>query len=736
MLTIESALRMIDVNNDSKLDVIVAFGTGIDAVYYDETLCQIYFNQTIDSNNRKDNQIGCGGGVMALDGTNGEPIWSQFTPHELFATNCNSDLNNDGIKDCIIGGRMASLYAFDGKTGMIIWRISTSNGESISETSNFYTPLIIPKDLDNDNVPDIVVMHGGDPLRKPKQAIQNVARLMLISSKTGQILRWSYVPHNAESYYSPQLLVHPDGTLLILYGTGGETHPGRLYVVSVDALLKGQLKTHSRIIFEDCCKGVMVPPALIDINNDSIFDIVMAHFNSTVIAFDGLTFKQIWKYELLGSETYSTPSIGYFNEDNTPDFGVIYQFGPGFPIYYYTEFHIIDGSNGKPLLKNPIRMSIGTQSSPLTVSTLAQNDIFLFWYSSCYNRSTFGNDSIHNEDIITNDPYYLRSDTTVHETSRADFCRLRYGDLAKQYTQFLAITSPNITTAIYDSRTDEPIVDKINYTEISYNWYRNNIANSEAQSITNRPINFATNNANQIDFNDIQQNPSLRNRYEALKKYKKWSPAILDELDRILSTNSYDSNLLRRRRLRRHVGLHNGDNIQRVISTGTLAPALKSSNLDQLPVDGSIDVIFATYSFPPSLKVHRMSKAMQKCVELFLDPEKETEFRLLNNDSPFKQLNYDHDAYEAAITEICAKKTSDNRDNDNVDNAEFIDSTIDPVKSNDWIREMGSMTVHRINLKCFNQQQKRQIPIREYKYQPWPSYLGIMADAVANILDK
>lgn len=415
---------------------------------------------------------------------------------------------------------------------------------------------------------------------------------------------------------------------------------------------------------------------------------------------------------------------------------MIYQFGPGFPIYYYTEFHIIDGSNGKPLLKNPIRMSIGTQSSPLTVSTLAQNDIFLFWYSSCYNRSTFGNDSIHNEDIITNDPYYLRSDTTVHETSRADFCRLRYGDLAKQYTQFLAITSPNITTAIYDSRTDEPIVDKINYTEISYNWYRNNIANSEAQSITNRPINFATNNANQIDFNDIQQNPSLRNRYEALKKYKKWSPAILDELDRILSTNSYDSNLLRRRRLRRHVGLHNGDNIQRVISTGTLAPALKSSNLDQLPVDGSIDVIFATYSFPPSLKVHRMSKAMQKCVELFLDPEKETEFRLLNNDSPFKQLNYDHDAYEAAITEICAKKTSDNRDNDNVDNAEFIDSTIDPVKSNDWIREMGSMTVHRINLKCFNQQQKRQIPIREYKYQPWPSYLGIMADAVANILDK
>lgn len=44
---------------------------------------------------------------MALDGNNGEPIWAQYTPHELFAANCDADLNNDGQKDCIIGGRMA-----------------------------------------------------------------------------------------------------------------------------------------------------------------------------------------------------------------------------------------------------------------------------------------------------------------------------------------------------------------------------------------------------------------------------------------------------------------------------------------------------------------------------------------------------------------------------------------------------------------------------------------------------
>lgn len=46
MLTIESALRLVDVNNDTHLDLIVPFGTGVDAAYYDTTLCQIYFNQT------------------------------------------------------------------------------------------------------------------------------------------------------------------------------------------------------------------------------------------------------------------------------------------------------------------------------------------------------------------------------------------------------------------------------------------------------------------------------------------------------------------------------------------------------------------------------------------------------------------------------------------------------------------------------------------------------------------
>lgn len=103
---------------------------------------------------------------------------------------------------------------------------------------------------------------------------------------------------------------------------------------------------------------------------------------------------------------FSSPAVGLFNDDDVPDFGVTYQFGPGFPIYYYAQFNVIDGRNGELLLKEPIRMPIGTQSSPLTVSTFAQNDIFLFWYSSCSN-STPGQWSNQSTELTDNGPFQI-----------------------------------------------------------------------------------------------------------------------------------------------------------------------------------------------------------------------------------------------------------------------------------------------------------------------------------------
>lgn len=48
----------------------------------------------------------------------------------------------------------------------------------------------------------------------------------------------------------------------------------------------------------------MTPPVLVDITDDGVLDIVMAMFNSSVIAFDGLTFSKLWEYNQPLSESY------------------------------------------------------------------------------------------------------------------------------------------------------------------------------------------------------------------------------------------------------------------------------------------------------------------------------------------------------------------------------------------------------------------------------------------------
>jgi len=48
----------------------------------------------------------------------------------------------------------------------------------------------------------------------------------------------------------------------------------------------------------------MTPPVLVDVNNDNIQDIIIPLFNSTLFAFDGSTFKQLWNRTFPSSETY------------------------------------------------------------------------------------------------------------------------------------------------------------------------------------------------------------------------------------------------------------------------------------------------------------------------------------------------------------------------------------------------------------------------------------------------
>lgn len=58
-------------------------------------------------------------------------------------------------------------------------------------------------------------------------------------------------------------------------------------------------------IYSNPLKGIMTPPVLIDLTADGVVDIVFATYNSTVLAFCGETYRELWNFTYPFSETYA-----------------------------------------------------------------------------------------------------------------------------------------------------------------------------------------------------------------------------------------------------------------------------------------------------------------------------------------------------------------------------------------------------------------------------------------------
>ena len=155
-LMTETAIRLNDVNKDNVADIMIGFMTVLDGYFVDgipRKACDTYFNGSFP----------CFGGILALDGRTGHELWRHYTVHEVFAVNCNADLDYDGVRDCLIGGRVGVFEAVSARTGTLLWRFSKDD-PGYEEIMGVYTAQFV-RDLDGDGVPDILASHGGDPLR-------------------------------------------------------------------------------------------------------------------------------------------------------------------------------------------------------------------------------------------------------------------------------------------------------------------------------------------------------------------------------------------------------------------------------------------------------------------------------------------------------------------------------------------------------------------------------------------
>ena len=90
--------------------------------------------------------------------------------------------------------------------------------------------------------------------RKPYEEDRMPGRIIIISGKSGKVLKWVKTPDGKESYFSPLVYTLQNGTDLVVFGTGGETTGGALYVIQLHDLYDGKIDL-ARAIYADKFKG-------------------------------------------------------------------------------------------------------------------------------------------------------------------------------------------------------------------------------------------------------------------------------------------------------------------------------------------------------------------------------------------------------------------------------------------------------------------------------------------------
>ncbi len=313
----------------------------------------------------KDLVIGGGGpefkrtenGVTAIDGKDGTILWKVPTRNQVVGSPLFKDINRDSVPDVFIGGRSAILLGLNGKNGEIIWEYLPSfDGMDIfNDTTflNFTTPQFIP-DQDNDGLADLLVSFGGFVKAKTNNKDRPVGNLLVISSQNGNILHKIDMPDGKETYLSPLVYdLNNDGQLSVIFGSGGETINGHLYKALLTDLL--EKKGNIEVLATGKGKGFIAAPILADVNLDGILDIIANPVNGDMICINGQTNEVIWELEIDSLyEVYTIPAPGQFTEGDTiPDFFI--SMGAGaWPNTKFTKHILVDGSSGQTIFSDTL----------------------------------------------------------------------------------------------------------------------------------------------------------------------------------------------------------------------------------------------------------------------------------------------------------------------------------------------------------------------------------------------
>jgi len=288
-------------------------------------------------------------GILAFDGKTGDIIWKQDAPDQVFGSATFCDVNGDNVKDVFIGGRSPQLKAIDGKTGKLLWEFKSDKykDDPILKYArfNFNNSVIVP-DQNNDGLNDLLTINGGNALASPYQTKNRFPGvLMVLDTKTGNVIAADTMPDGKESYMTPLCFKQPrSDEMNILFGTGGETIDGSLYISDLSHL-KAKKLSEAKIINSDTGHGFIAAASLADINDDGYLDIITISHGSKAVAIDGKDQHIIWTKKFPGTECSNSFAVGYFTDDNVPDFFTFISKGQ-WPNSSGTVQVMLNGKNG------------------------------------------------------------------------------------------------------------------------------------------------------------------------------------------------------------------------------------------------------------------------------------------------------------------------------------------------------------------------------------------------------
>ncbi|HKZ56892.1 MAG TPA: FG-GAP-like repeat-containing protein, partial [Thermodesulfovibrionales bacterium] len=270
-------------------------------------------------------------GYLAIDGNNGNILWSYSDPLiPLFQEADYGDFNGDGFDDIAFFGSFNNYIdyslAIDGPTGSLMWIYEFAPHFGMGHSCQEPSP-----DLDGDGGGDVIVGSKNDsPLMQPE--------LLAISGKTGTLI-WQYRAQNGVTGISPSKWlfdVNGDGTKdIIAYEHNSSGVPS--YITLLDG--KNGFPIWSHFFEENYGVGV---DSLVDLNSDGIPEVIAypgigeeAPAIKYVYALDSKTGAEIWQSDPLNHQAWS-PKTGDFNGDGIGDFVV--------DSYY--SIYALDGENG------------------------------------------------------------------------------------------------------------------------------------------------------------------------------------------------------------------------------------------------------------------------------------------------------------------------------------------------------------------------------------------------------